>query len=441
MADPVRARRLTEDEGRRLQQIVRRQTGSPIRLRRAMVIMASASGNTVPAIARLVQGDEDAIREVIHRFNDIGLACLDPQWAGGRPRRISEDDETFIVATARTTPQALDQPFTRWSLRKLCDYLAHNHGVHRVIVSRVRLREFLHQHKIRFQRTRTWKESNDPQIEAKLARIEHVTSTFPDRVFAFDEFGPTIRPHLGASWTEQGHPDRLPANYHKLHGVRQFHACYSVGDDTLWGVVRARKSAGNTLAALKSIRRSRPDGAPIYVILDNLSAHKGSNIRSRAARHNVELCFTPTYASWANPIEDHFGPLRTFVVAGSNYPNHPAATRALHKYLRWRNANARHPDVLAAQRRERARVRSERQHRWGHPAENAAEPTRPTFPVRALAPIAKARSAARDAQLCNGSKQGDVFMIELPTPEGGTSGEITRAVMTTARREQPLQSR
>jgi winged helix-turn helix protein len=51
-----------------------------------MVIMASASGNTVPAIARLVQGDKDAIRGVIHWFNEMGLACLDPQWAGGRPR-------------------------------------------------------------------------------------------------------------------------------------------------------------------------------------------------------------------------------------------------------------------------------------------------------------------------------------------------------------------
>ena len=38
----------------------------------------------------------------------------------------------------------------------------------------------------------------------------------------------------------------------------------------------------------------------------------------------------------------------------------------------WRNANARHPDVLAAQRRERARVRSERQRRWGHTARAAA---------------------------------------------------------------------
>jgi transposase len=373
MAEPVRARRLTDQEGQRLQKIVRRGTGSPIRLRRAMVIMASASGNTVPAIARLVQGDEDAIRGVIHRFNEMGLACLDPQWAGGRPRLISPDDEIFIIATATTRPETLDQPFTRWSLRKLSAYLIHNHGTRRVRVGRERLRQFLRINDITFQRTKTWKESNDPDRDTKLARIEHVSTTTPDRVFAFDEFGPlTIRPHLGAGWTTKGHPDRLPANYHKLCGVRQFHGCYSMGDDTLWGVVRASKSAVNTLTALKSIRAARPDGAPIYVILDNLSAHKGDTIRAWAARSKVELCFTPTYCSWANPIEAHFGPLKTFAVAGSNHPNHTVATRALHNYLRWRNANTRHPDVLAAQRLERARVRSERHHRWGQRTLHAA---------------------------------------------------------------------
>ncbi len=60
----------------------------------------------------------------------------------------------------------------------------------------------------------------------------------------------------------------------------------------------------------------------------------------------VKLCFTPTYASWANPIEAHFGPLRQFTLANSHHRSHPAQTRALHRYLRWRNANARHPDVL-----------------------------------------------------------------------------------------------
>src|SRR2546430_17133979 len=105
--------------------MVRRGTGSAVRLRRAMVILASAGGNTVPAIARLVQGDEDAIRQLIHRFNEMGLACLDPRWAGGRHRQ-SPDDEAVIVATASTRPEKIGQPFTTWRLRKLADDLVHN---------------------------------------------------------------------------------------------------------------------------------------------------------------------------------------------------------------------------------------------------------------------------------------------------------------------------
>jgi hypothetical protein len=79
MADPVRVRRLSDHEGRRSQQIVRRGTGSAVRLRRAMGVLASAGGNTVPAIARLVQADEDSVRQVIHRFNETGMASPDPQ--------------------------------------------------------------------------------------------------------------------------------------------------------------------------------------------------------------------------------------------------------------------------------------------------------------------------------------------------------------------------
>jgi hypothetical protein len=52
MAEPVRARRLTDQEGQRLQQIVRRGKHGPVRVRRAMIIMAPAPGTLVPAIAR-----------------------------------------------------------------------------------------------------------------------------------------------------------------------------------------------------------------------------------------------------------------------------------------------------------------------------------------------------------------------------------------------------
>ncbi|MCZ4120263.1 IS630 family transposase [Streptomyces sp. H39-S7] len=336
-----------------------------MRYRRAMMLLASAGGNRVPVIAQLVQADEDTVRDVIHRFNEIGLDCLDPRWAGGRPRLLSRDDEDFVVLAATTRPTKLGQPFTRWSLRKLVAYLRKVDS--RVIrIGRETLRGLLARRGVTFQRTKTWKESPAPDREVKLDRIEEVLDRFPDRVFAFDEFGPFgIRPTAGLCWAERKHPDRVPATYRRTHGVRYFHGCYSVGDDTLWGVNRLRKSAANTLAALKSIRAARPDGAPIYVIMDNLSAHKGAALRRWAKKNKIELCFTPTYASWADPIEAHFGPLRQFTIANSSHPNHTVQTRALHAYLRWRNANARHHDVLAAERRERARIRSEKGIRWG----------------------------------------------------------------------------
>jgi len=126
MAEPVRARRLSDQEGQRLQQIVRRGKHGSIRVRRAMIVMASASGTPVAAIARLVAADEDTVRDVIHAFNEKGLAALDPQWAGGRPRLISDDDVEFIVTAATTRPEKLGLPFTHWSLRKLAAYLAGN---------------------------------------------------------------------------------------------------------------------------------------------------------------------------------------------------------------------------------------------------------------------------------------------------------------------------
>ena len=52
---------------------------------------------------------------------------------------------------------------------------------------------------------------------------------------------------------------------------------------------------------------------------------------------------------------------------------HEGGSQALHAYLHLRNTDARHPDVLAAQRKVRARIRGEKGIRWGgHPLNTAA---------------------------------------------------------------------
>jgi transposase len=101
MVELVRARRLSDKEGQRLQQIVRRGKHGSVRVQRAVIIMASASGTLVPAIARLGAADEDTVREVIRLFNGKGLAALDPQWAVGRPCLISEEAAVRPVEPAQ----------------------------------------------------------------------------------------------------------------------------------------------------------------------------------------------------------------------------------------------------------------------------------------------------------------------------------------------------
>jgi hypothetical protein len=76
-----------------------------------------------------------------------------------------------------------------------------------------------------------------------------------------------------------------------------------------------------------------PAGARVstgpFVIMDNLSANKTPAIRRWAKRESDGLCFTPTSASWANPIEAQFRPVRAFVMGNSDYRNHPALARRL----------------------------------------------------------------------------------------------------------------
>ena len=108
------------------------------------------------------------------------------------------------------------------------------------------------------------------------------------------------------------------------------------------------------------------------MILDNLNHHRGQMIRDWCAEKAVELVFTPTYGSWANPIEAHFGPLREFTIANSDYQTTPSSPRRSATTSRWRNANTTDPEILALERKHRAKIRGEAQRRWGQPRARAA---------------------------------------------------------------------
>ena len=89
MAERVRVREITNDEGNRLLRMVRRGSGSVVTWRRAQMILLSAQGMDVAAIAQVTFASPDRVRDVIHNFNADGFDSLYPKYKGGRPRTFT----------------------------------------------------------------------------------------------------------------------------------------------------------------------------------------------------------------------------------------------------------------------------------------------------------------------------------------------------------------
>ena len=85
MAERVRVRELTGEEGNRLLRIVRRSCGSVVTWWRAQMALLSAQGMDVPAIAKVTFTSHGRVRDVLHNFDLDGFDALYPRYAGGRP--------------------------------------------------------------------------------------------------------------------------------------------------------------------------------------------------------------------------------------------------------------------------------------------------------------------------------------------------------------------
>ena len=157
-------REISLAEGHRLQATVRRDKDR-IKVRRAQVVLASAQGSKVPDIARRLYFSDGHVRTIIKDFNADGFVALVPKYGGGRPPKFSEEQKSIILEIALCPPNLLGRPFRRWSLEKLREYVVDKRIVRSISIETVR--QMLKGEGIRLQRTKTWKECNDPELASK----------------------------------------------------------------------------------------------------------------------------------------------------------------------------------------------------------------------------------------------------------------------------------
>jgi len=160
-------RTLTEEERAKLERLTRAQS-APVRVvSRARIIKRAADGLRVPSIAQDLGVSEKMVRVWLTRFEQDGLAGLDDAPRSGRPRTYSEDLYSQVIALARgLPPKPADGPIPptgHWTLNRLQEVLAQQG----VPIKRSQIRRILKAEHLKWQKPRTWLESDDPEVAEK----------------------------------------------------------------------------------------------------------------------------------------------------------------------------------------------------------------------------------------------------------------------------------
>ncbi|PKO21352.1 MAG: hypothetical protein CVU38_15125 [Chloroflexi bacterium HGW-Chloroflexi-1] len=109
---------LSSDEQRQLEHLKRTVAEADL-ARRASIVLLSAKKQRVHEISDAVGLHPINVRKWLHRFNKHGIKGLFPRRSPGRPRLFDDAQRKAIVDLATTDPDALDLPFSAWSLQRL----------------------------------------------------------------------------------------------------------------------------------------------------------------------------------------------------------------------------------------------------------------------------------------------------------------------------------
>ncbi len=293
---------LIHDDRERLQRIVADRNTAQKHAWRARIILASAEGLNVKAIAREAGVSRPAVWRWQRRFAEEGVDGLlrDKTRPPGKPPLGADVVRRVVELTMSEPPGAA----TRWSGRRMAAYV----GISLKSVQRIWA-----DHKLRPQRIRTFKLSQDPDLTGKLRDVvglyldppEHAVVLSVDeksQIQALDRTQPGLPLKPGKAGT-------MTHDY-KRHGTTTLFAALNVLEGTVIGRCMQRHRHQEFIRFLNTIERQVPAGKVVHVILDNLPTHDTPAVRDWLARHpRFVFHFTPKSCSWLNAVETFFSKL------------------------------------------------------------------------------------------------------------------------------------
>ena len=293
---------------------------------RARLMLALADGKSWSQIEVELQTSRPTIARWKRRFEQQGLAGLDPHHKGSAPRTATPSVQARVL---RETTQRPADGSTHWTCRKMAAAL----GLSKSTVQRIWRQARLQPHRLD-----RYMASNDPRFEEKAADIIALYMKPPQHaaVFCVDEKSviqalDRLDPVLPMS---PGRAERHGFEYYR-HGTLSLYAALEVKTGKVAGKTAARHTSAEFIDFLRDIVASAKWAGEVHIILDNLSAHKTKAVAEfLEANPKVRFHFTPTYSSWLNQVEIWFSKIERDVIARGVFTSVADLARKLRKYIR-----------------------------------------------------------------------------------------------------------
>jgi transposase len=329
---PLYVRQPTDAERKALEAALR--SSDAFVLRRAQILLASARGELVSQIAPLVGFSGQAVRQVIHTFNQAGLAVL--QQRSTRNHTLYYCFDTAAAQRLREilhqSPRRFGKETSLWTL-DLAAQVAHEQGLTAWRVSGETVRTTLARMGVGWRRAKHWITSPDPEYAQKKARRDRLirlARTHPDWLLGFEDevwWSRLAQPTLHA-WQDDDQPLRLvEQSVASADRDPKALACYGLlarywdaqhhWTEAMWlRLVDGRPVSAVTIDFLTwcAAQAAALGKRAVLLIWDNASWHESQIVRRWLRDYNRQVkqtgqgvrllaCFLPVKSPWLNPIE------------------------------------------------------------------------------------------------------------------------------------------
>lgn len=268
-------------------------------VRRAQMILASASGETNSAIAKRHHVAVATVNHWRGKFLVQGLVGLYGENRPGRPR-THEDEDIMMLLQKVLTERSKDA--THWTVRSMEKETG---------ISKSTIHRYFRLFGIQPHRSKSFKLSTDRNFPEKVRDIVGLYLNPPDKalVLCVDE-----KSQIQALERSQpilpvgiGYVEGVTHDYFR-HGTTTLFAALDIASGSVMTQCKPRHRHQEFLAFLKHIEANVPHELDLHLVIDNYCTHKHSTVKQWLARHKrFHIHYTPTYASWLNQVERWFG--------------------------------------------------------------------------------------------------------------------------------------